>query len=182
MAMFIESLKDLESTDPERAKQLFEGYQAQRKFFFERRMDELKYYNLQPQHEKILWGCLLAAEHPKDGIQGREFAILGSMASLELEKELCNKNPINHAYLGWLKVYWSKAWNEYVTENRSFLAARFVIENLKSTGKDKICHYPGAENELVNELNICLPKYDKFFSDINNKIKEIPDKFVYFKH
>jgi hypothetical protein len=39
--MFIESLKELESEDPGRAKELFEGYQAQRKFFFDRRMNEL---------------------------------------------------------------------------------------------------------------------------------------------
>ncbi len=179
--MFIESLKDLESQDPSRAKELFEGYQAQRKFFFDRRMSELrKIYYLEANHEKVLWGYLLSAEQPKDEESPKEFHILATMTSLNTEQELCEKNPINKAYLGWLKIYWSKAWLEYVKEHRSFLAARFVIENLKNTGKDKISHYAGAENELINELNLCLPKADKFFLDIKdkNKIKEVNNKEV----
>ncbi len=179
--MFIESLRDLESQDPSRAKELFEGYQAQRKFFFDRRMSELKKtYRLENHHEKELWGCLLSAEQPKDENYPREFPISATMASLDIEQELCEINPINKAYLGWLKIYWSKAWTEYVKEHRSFLTARFVIENLKNAGKDKVIHYSGAENELINELNICLPKADKFFTDIKdkNKTKEINNKEI----
>ncbi len=168
--MFIESLKELETQEPGKAKELLEGYQAQRKFFFDRRINELKKtYNLEPQHENVIWGYLLAAEQPKDSDSSREFHILRSMASLSLEQELYNKSPINKAYLGWLKVYWSKAWSEYVKEHRSLLTARFVLENLKSLGKDKVCHYPGAENEFINELNSCLHKADKFFSVIKDK-------------
>lgn len=179
--MFIESLKDLESQDPNRAKELFEGYQAQRKFFFDRRMDELKkIYRLESPHENTLWGYLLAAEQPKDGESAKEFPMLAAMASLDMEKELCENAAINRAYIGWLKIYWSKAWSIYVRENRSFLAARFVLEGLKAAGKDKICHYAGAESELINELNICLPKADKFFLDEDkNLIKKINNKKVF---
>lgn len=179
--MFIESLKELESQDPSRAKELFEGYQAQRKFFFDRRIGELKkLYGLEDQQEKILWGYLLSAEQPKDGESTNEFRILASMSSLDIEKELHSQNPINKAFLGWLKIYWSKAWSEYTHEHRSMLASRFVLENLKSTGKDKVCRYAGAENELVNELNSCLPKADKFFQDIkdNNKTKKMEGKAI----
>lgn len=179
--MFIESLKELETQDPGKAKELLEGYQAQRKFFFDRRIEELKKtYNLENQHEKVLWGYLLSAEQPKDGEPTNELHILRSMASLDIKHELYEQNPIYKAYIGWLKIYWSKAWTEYVKEYRSFLTARFVLENLKSTGKDKICHYPAAENELINELDSCLPKADKFFSNIKDKnIREkINDKEV----
>lgn len=170
--MFIESLKELELQDPSQAKVLFEGYQAQRKFFFDRRISELKkIYGLEDHHEKVLWGYLLSAEQPKDTKVTTEFHIISSMSSLNIEQELCSKNPVNKAYLGWLKIYWSKAWSEYAEEHRAFLAARFVLENLKSTGKDKICRYTGAENELINELNTCLAKADKFFSDIRDKDK-----------
>jgi hypothetical protein len=128
--MFLESLKELESQDPGKAKEFFEGYQAQRQFFFDRRLAELKKtYHLDSQHEKILWGYLLSAEQPKSGEKGAEFRLLTSLASLNIEQELCQKSAVNKAYLGWLKVYWSTAWLEFT------IVCSIHIRKLKKHGQ-----------------------------------------------
>lgn len=175
--MLVKSLKELKVEDPTYAKELLEGYQNQRKFFFDRRIDELnKMFMLDPHHEKILWGYLLAAEQPKDEAETKEFHILDSMSLINIEEELLEKKHINNAYLGWLKVYWSKAWGEYAYENRAFLSARFVLQSIKN----KISNYFGAENELIDELNSALPKADKHINSVEykNKISTIDGKKI----
>lgn len=172
--MLIESLKDLKTQDPAQSKEWFEAYQAQRKFFFGRRINELnKIYKLLPHHENALWGSLLSAEQPKDKKSTGHFRLLRCLNSLELEEELLKKDAIHHGFLGWLKIYWSQAWTNYSSENRSFLAARFVIEALKDEGKDKACKLPGAESELARELDTSLPKADKYILDIKDKDQTI---------
>lgn len=167
--MFIEGLKELESKDPRQSEELFEGYQNQRKFFFGRRINELnQIYKLLPQHENALWGSLLSAEQPKDKKSSGHFRLLRSLNSLKLNDELLKNDAIHHSYFGWLKIYWSQAWINYSSENRSFLAARFVIEALKGEEKDKICKLPGAESELTRELDTSLSKADKYIVDIKN--------------
>lgn len=179
--MLVKNLKELKVEDPTYAKELLEGYQNQRKFFFDRRMIEInKSYKLSSNHEKTLWGYLLAAEQPKNEAETKEFHILDSMSLINIEEELFEKKPINNAYLGWLKVYWSKAWGEYAYENRAFLAARFILENIKDNEKNKASSFFGAENELINELNSALPKADKYINSLEckNKISTLDGKKI----
>ena len=92
--MLVKNLKELKVEDPTYAKELLEGYQNQRKFFFDRRMIEInKSYKLSSNHEKTLWGYLLAAEQPKNEAETKEFHILDSMSLINIEEELFEKKP-----------------------------------------------------------------------------------------
>ena len=76
------------------------------------------------------------------------------------EDELTGKDPGYSSALGWLRVYWTKAWNQFTLDNKYLLSARFAL--IKNQSKDMSeSFFSLAIEELTRDLQIILPGAEK---------------------
>ncbi len=159
--MYFEAIEGLRASDPDTSNDLRKKYEKQKLFFFERRINNLDIYDLNDIDKDILWGFFLAAEQEKsDHKKSQSYWILASFRSHKLEDEQVDNSPENNAILGWLRIYWSKAWRKFAELNKYSLAAKYVLKKQKELGDDK-ASYSTAEKDLIDDLKQIYPKAEK---------------------
>lgn len=186
--MLIDALNDLSFCNKAESTELLAGYRKQRKHFFDRRIPELRQlYALSNQEVEALWGYLLSAEElptqkSKDGEK-----LLPGLEKIIINDEFCDDNSLNYAYLGWVMVYWTKAWKRFAHTNKELLSARFVL-NKQKAANDNVASMTIAEDELIKELKKVFPEAENIIGlkqdkDINktNVVQFDKKSLSYFK-
>jgi hypothetical protein len=159
--MYFEAIEGLRASDPNSSNDLRNKYEKQKLFFFERRINNLSIYNLTDIDRDILWGFFLAAEQEKsDSEKSSSYCLLSSFKNHKIEDEQVDDSLENHAIIGWLRIYWSKAWRKFAELNKYSLAAKYVLKKQKDLGDDK-ASYLTAEKDLIDDLKQIYPKAEK---------------------
>ncbi len=159
--MYFEAIEGLQAIDPISSSDLRKKYEKQKLFFFDRRINNLSIYDLNDIDKDILWGFFLAAEQEKnDSQKNKLYWNLASFKNHKLEDEQVDDSQENNAILGWLRIYWSKAWRKFAELNKYSLAAKYVLKKQKELGDDK-AFYLTAEKDLIDDLKQIYPKAEK---------------------
>lgn len=153
------------NSDDVEALSLFTQYEKQRKHFHSKRISELKAsYGLTEKEERILLGYFNTEEREithdhQDGTLS--FHIMKIFKYHKDEDELIGNEPGYLASLGWLRIYWSRAWNQFSLDNKYILSARFSL--IKHVNKNQSESFLSlATEELIKDLQIVLPNAEKF--------------------
>jgi hypothetical protein len=161
--MLYNSLMDSANIKDKKATALFEQYEAQRKHFLEKRLEEVKSsYGLTNEEKNILLGFFNTFERESAHKSNEPYIahLLSIFKHHNEEDELIKNEAAYKAALGWLRIYWSGAWRQFTDYNKYLLSARFaIIQHKKNEIKER--YEAIAIDDLVTDLKEVLPSAEK---------------------